>query len=336
MSFDLSIVILTCDSMGVVNRLVDALLAQHDAPSYEVLFMDNASVDGTVEYLESLPIEHKRIVHVPKGEFSHSGTRMRAAEMASGRAMVFFVDDIVPIGPHFLRDLTAPVLSGDFPAAYGVFQIHPEEHDPIDAYLHNLWFENLETPVGPVSEFAWRWLPGAARRQICNFDNCSSVVDRELLLEVRFPAVNYGEDMTLAKRLLWRGQRILMVKTARFYHWHRSSFGYVLKRMCVDADLTRREFDHVIVKRKLGVVRAVAIRVLHRTWVGLFKLKIPRRRRVDSIVYNAKVLTADFIGKYIGNLRGDEIGRFAPIDRRLLRVKQEILGEVESKSVKRY
>lgn len=336
MSFELSIVVLTCDSVGVVERLIEALLAQEDAPSYEVLFMDNASVDGTVEYLESLPIAAKRIVNVPKGEFSHSGTRMRAAELARGRVMVFFVDDIVPIGPHFLRDLTAPVVSGEFPAAYGVFQIHPEEHDPIDAHLHNRWFENLETPVGPVSEFAWRWLPGAARRQICNFDNCSSAILRELLLEVRFPDVNYGEDMTLAKRLLWRGHRILMVKTARFYHWHRSSFSYVLKRMCIDADLTRREFDHRIVKRKLGVVKAVAIRVLHRTWVGLFKLRIPLGRRLRSIAYNAKVLTADFIGKYIGNLREEEIGPFAPIDRRLLRLKQEILGEVEAKSVKRY
>ena len=336
MGCDLSIVILTCDSLGVVERLMEALLAQQDAPSYEVLFMDNASVDGTVEYLESLPMAHKRIVHVPKGEFSHSGTRMRAAEMAEGTAMVFFVDDIVPIGPHFLRDLTAPVLSGEFPAAYGVFQIHPEEHDPIDAHLHNLWFENLETPVGPVSEFAWRWLPGAARRQICNFDNCSSVIRRDLLLEVRFPNVNYGEDMTLAKRLLWRGERILMVKNARFYHWHRSSFSYVLKRMCIDADLTRREFDHVIVKRKLGVVRAVGIRVLHRTWVGLTKLRLPLRKRLASIGYNAKVLTADFLGKYIGNLREEEIGAFSPIDRRLLRVKRRILGEVEAKSVKRY
>jgi glycosyltransferase involved in cell wall biosynthesis len=130
MSFEVSIVILTCDSVGVVERLVDALLAQEDAPSYEVLFMDNASADGTVEYLEGLPIAAKRIVNVPKGEFSHSGTRMRAAELATGRVMVFFVDDIVPIGPHFLRDLTAPVLSGEFPAAYGVFQVHPEEHDP--------------------------------------------------------------------------------------------------------------------------------------------------------------------------------------------------------------
>ena len=336
MSPELSIVILTCDSVGIVERLVEALLAQEDPPSYEVLFMDNASADGTVEYLESLPIADKRIVHVPKGEFSHSGTRMRATELARGRVMVFFVDDIVPIGRRFLRDITEPVLSGDFPAAYGVFQIHPEEHDPIDAYLHNLWFENLETPVGPVSEFAWRWLPGAARRQICNFDNCSSVIERSLLLEVRFPDVNYGEDMTLAKRLLWRGERILMVKTARFYHWHRSSFGYVLKRMCIDSDLTRREFDHRIVKRKLGVVRAIAVRVLHRTWVGLAKLRIPLRQRLYWIAYNAKVLTADFIGKYIGNLRTDEVGRFSPIDRRLLRVKQRILGEVEAKSVKRY
>ena len=127
-----------------------------------------------------------------------------------------------------------------------------------------------------------------------------------------------------------------MVKTARFYHWHRSSFSYVVKRMCIDADLTRREFDHVIVKRKLGVLRAIGVRVLHRSWIGLTKLQIPLGKRLTSIGYNAKVLTADFIGKYIGNLREEEIGAFAPIDRRLLRFKKRILGEVEAKSVKRY
>ena len=84
------------------------------------------------------------------------------------------------------------------------------------------------------------------------------------------------------------------------------------------------------------MVRAIGIRVLHRTWVGLFKLRIPLRARLASIAYNAKVLTADFIGKYIGDLQADEVGRFAPIDRRLLRVKRRILGEVEAKSVKRY
>ena len=51
---------------------------------------------------------------------------------------------------------------------------------------------------------------------------------------------------------------------------------------------------------------------------------------------HTKVLTADFIGKYIGNLREEEIGAFSPIDRRLLRTKRAILGEVEAKSVKRY
>ena len=85
------------------------------------------------------------------------------------------------------------------------------------------------------------------------------------------------------------------------------------------------------------MVRAIAVRVLHRTWVGLDQAAVSRSaRRLRSIAYNAKVLTADFVGKYIGNLHEEEIGAFAPIDRRLLEVKRRILGEVEAKSVKRY
>ncbi len=80
----------------------------------------------------------------------------------------------------------------------------------------------------------------------------------------------------------------------------------------------------------------MAIRVLHRTTVGLFKLRLPLRQRLYWIAYNAKILTADFAGKYIGNLRAEELGRWAPIDRRLHAVKRRILDEVESRSVKRY
>ncbi len=336
MAPELSIVILTCDSLGIVERLVDALLAQRGAPSYEVLFMDNASRDGTVEYLDSVPIPAKRIVNVPKGSFSHSRTRMQAAELATGRVMVFFVDDIVPIGSSFLAELTRPVLSGRAPAAYGVFQVDAATCDPIDARLHNDWWRSFPELTGPVSEFAWEYIRPDLRRRFSNFDNCASAIERELLLEVRFPDVPYGEDMTLAKRLLRAGHSIALAKQAKFYHWHRSSFSYTLKRMCIDADLTRREFDHVLVKRKLGVARAVAVRALHRLGIALFELDIPLRRKLYWFGYNVKILTADFVGKYIGNLEPGRVGRLAPLDRRLLRLKQEILAEIEAKSVKRY
>lgn len=97
-----SIVILTKDSIGVIERLVDSLLNQKFDHEYEIIFMDNSSKDRTVDYLKKSKFKNKKIINVPAGEFSHSGTRMRAAEIAKGKYLIFFTDDIIPIGESFL------------------------------------------------------------------------------------------------------------------------------------------------------------------------------------------------------------------------------------------
>jgi len=46
-----SMAILTKNSLGVIENLVNALLDQEFDYEYEVIFMDNSSTDGTVDYL---------------------------------------------------------------------------------------------------------------------------------------------------------------------------------------------------------------------------------------------------------------------------------------------
>ncbi|NIM17763.1 MAG: glycosyltransferase [Candidatus Aminicenantes bacterium] len=331
-----SIVILTKDSMGVVQNLITALLDQEFPYQYEVIFMDNSSKDGTVNYLKSTPFKHKKVIHVPEGEFSHSGTRMRASQEAVGAYMMFFTDDIIPIGKHFLTELAKPVLENKATAAYGVCQVNPETHDPIDAYIHNNWWEDRYEVVEPISRFCWDHFTPELRRRLCNFDNCSSCITREVLLNVKFPAVPYGEDMLFAKKLILNNQRVAISKGAKFYHWHKVSFSYLMKRMCIDQHLSIPEFEIYYIRRKLGVIKAIVKRTLHRTFVALFKLKIPIHKKFYWIFYNIKTLTADFIGKYMGVLDENSVKGFSPINKRLLRRKQEFLDEIYNKSIKRY
>ncbi|HDP95020.1 MAG TPA: glycosyltransferase family 2 protein, partial [Candidatus Aminicenantes bacterium] len=226
----LSIVILTRNSMNVIQRLVAALERQDFPHAVEYIFMDNASTDGTREYLESLELDPRRVEHVSIGEFSHSGTRMRAASLAAGDMVAFFTDDIIPQGSDFLAALTQPVREGRAPAAYGVWQIDPATSDPVDAWLHNSWYRDVIQLVEPVSRFCWDFFTPELRRRLCNFDNCASCVRRDLLLEVRFPDVPYGEDMLFAKRLVLGGHRVALAANARFVHWHKVSFTYMMKR----------------------------------------------------------------------------------------------------------
>ncbi len=333
----LSIIILTRNSLGVVRRLVEAIRAQEFQPPFELLFMENNSSDGTREYLESIRDMRARIIPVGEGAFSHSGTRMAAARAAAGRTLVFFTDDVVPIGRDFLQKLTAPVLDGRAAAAYGVWQINPQWHDPVDAYMHNDWYRGYDDIVEPIPAYCWEKFPPELRRRLSNFDNCASCLDRETLLRLEFPAVPYGEDMLFARKLILGGGRVAQVKEARFYHWHKVKPGYVFRRMCYDSHLSLQEFDIRYVSRLRGVLKAIVIRVLQRTYIAFFKIRMPLAKKFYWSWYNARILTADFFGKFAGVLTAEMAAKgFSPLKRKLFAAKTRIVAEIERNSILRY
>jgi glycosyltransferase involved in cell wall biosynthesis len=332
-----SILVPTKNSLPILRRLVDAILDQNFPYPFELIFMDNASSDGTAEYLRTVPHEPKRIIDVPIGQFSHSGTRMQAARAATGKFLVFFTEDIVPIGRDFLAKLTAPVYGGRAAAAYGVWQINPQWHDPVDAYLHNDWYISYDDYVEPVSQFCWQKFSPELRRRLSNFDDCASCIDRATLLRLEFPPVAYGEDMLFARKLILNGMRVAQVKDAKFYHWHKVKFSYMFRRMCVDSHLSLQEFNIQYVTRLRGVFKAIAIRILQRTFLAFFKIKMPLSKKIYWSCYNARILTADFLGKYCGILNADMAAKsFLPLKKKLFRLKTRIIKEIDQKSIGRY
>lgn len=332
-----SIVILTRNSLGVVERLIEALRVQDFTLPYEVIFMDNASSDGTAGYLRSLGGFCSQVIDVPLGQFSHSGTRMEAARRALGRAVVFFTDDIVPIGRDFLARLTAPVLENRAAAAYGVWQIHPQWHDPVDAYLHNDWYKGFDDFVEPIPDYCWEKFSPELRRRLCNFDNCASCIDRDTLLRLEFPPVPYGEDMLFARTLIRGNRRLAQVKEAKFYHWHRVSTSYMFRRMCYDSYLSVKEFDIFYVRRLRGVLKAIVARSLQRTYFAFFKIRMPLAKKFYWSGYNARILSADFFGKFAGILTAETAHKgFSPLKRRLFAAQERIVAEIEKKSILRY
>jgi len=333
---DFSIIVPTINSIGTIEALIAALQNQDFPYAVEYIFMDSCSSDGTAEYLASLAFADKRVVTVPAGTFSHGGTRMQAARLAKGKIVFFFTHDMVPIGRDFLMRLSEPVRSGRAPASYGVFQIHPQRHDPVDAYLHNDWHLGIPDITGPITPFCWEQVTPELKRRWSNFDDCSSCIRRDVLLQHEFPAVSYGEDMLFAKRLLMAGETIALAREARFYHWHHVSFSYMMKRMIIDQHLSVREFGYYYVRRKLGVIKAILLRAGQRTLLAFLKIRMPFFRKFYWSFYNLKVLSADFIGKYIGQLPESAARGRSRVNRRLYRLQQRVLSEVNEKSIGRY
>jgi rhamnosyltransferase len=334
---EFSIIIPTKNSVGIIDQLIEALKNQDFNHPFEIIFLVTQSTDGTEDYLKKKPIRNMRIIPIPASEFNHSKTRMKGVEIARGNFVIFFTEDIIPIGKDFLTELTAPVTNGTASASYGVYQTDPENADPVQAYLNNNWYESFPDLVMPISPSEWESMSGMERRLACNFDNCASCIERNLLIKLHFPDVPYGEDMFFAKRLLLNNQRIALAKNAKFYHWHNMSFGYFLKRMCLDQHLSLGEFGVTYVRNKWIMIWSIKIRILHRILITLFLIPLPIQKKFYWIRYHVKILTADFLGKYIGGLTDSGTSKWYNfIDQRLFQLKKQILQEISIRSIPRY
>lgn len=99
---DVSVVIPTMDKAGLLERTVDALLAQDPGPGrlWEVVVVDDGSTDGTAAYLEDLArrqaarVPAVRVV-APGRNVGRARARNLGARAAAGRWILFLDDDIV-------------------------------------------------------------------------------------------------------------------------------------------------------------------------------------------------------------------------------------------------
>ena len=89
--------------------------------------------------------------------------------------------------------------------------------------------------------------------------------------------------------------------------------------------------------RLRGVLKAIVIRVLQRTYIAFFKIRMPLAKKFYWSWYNARILTADFFGKFAGTLTADMAAKgFSPLKRKLFAAKTRIVAEIEQNSILRY
>jgi rhamnosyltransferase len=333
---DFSIVIPTKNAVGIIDGLIESILSQDFPYPFEIIFLLTESVDGTENYLKKIPFACKKIVHIPESEFNHSSTRMKGAELAEGRFIIFFTEDILPQGKDFLVQLIRPVLEQNIPAVYGTYQTDPVRNDPVMAYLNNNWHQNFPEITLPANRSEWENLTPLERRKRCNFDNCASCIKKELILKLRLPDVPYGEDMFFAKKLILNGHSIALSKKARFIHWHKMGFGYCLRRQCLDQHLSLHEFGVIYVKNKISLIWNIMTRLVHRAIISIFFLPLPFTRRFFWTGYHAKIIIAEFVGKYMGKLTEKENQKcLNPVNKWLYRLKIRILEDIARRSIPR-
>jgi glycosyltransferase involved in cell wall biosynthesis len=335
LNINISIIILTQNSISVIGRLIDSLLPQLSPTNHELVFIDSNSTDGTIEYIHKIPFSNKKILSVESGSFSHSRTRMWGADNCHGDIVVFFTDDIVPCSDNFLEELVSPVIKGIASASYGVSLINSETGDPLRAHRYNDWYLRQPALVRPLTDADWNALAPAERRKYSNFDDCASCFERHVLQKVRFPDLPYGEDIGVAKRLITGNHAIALSTGAKFYHWHNISYSYFVRRMCVDQIVIKELFGLLYIRNIASLALIVVLQTYLYFFLAFTLPEIRFRMRVHWLLYSIKYILADNIGKYIGGLYNAKVHRFNFIAKALRGVCQHYYDDILRYSIRR-
>ena len=133
---DVSVIVLNYNGRQWLKPCLDALKAQQGAPDFEVIVVDNASADGSSDYVGEHYADVR--VHDAGSNLGFSGGNNAGARLAHGRLLVFLNNDTVA-APDWLQRLTS-ALDGrpgfGFATSRIVFADNPARIDSAgDGYL---------------------------------------------------------------------------------------------------------------------------------------------------------------------------------------------------------
>jgi glycosyltransferase involved in cell wall biosynthesis len=169
----ISILMLTHNRKGMVMRCLRSLGIEH--PAVEWIILDNASTDGTAQFLLDTAREHGRMRVYLSGENKGvSGGRDWLLQQVNSDTLVFLDSDVVALEPHWLEKLVEPLES---PATGlcgpGGNWVTPgwKWYEPVAPDYRGLWIRSVATArhSGPrcwSRVFAWILPSGATGTRI--------------------------------------------------------------------------------------------------------------------------------------------------------------------------
>lgn len=216
-----SIAVVTFNNLALTRLCLDSLLFETGYPDIEVIVVDNASTDGTQEWLEAYTHEHpavRLIANQHNAGFAAANNQAIAA--ARGSFFCFLNNDTV-LSRHWLfplvralrRDSTLGLVGPVTNAAGNEARIEVGYHE-VDAMAD--WAQNwVRTHQGQVLTLDMLGLYCALTRR--------DVIDRVGLLDERF-RIGFFEDDDWCRRLRAAGFSIQCRKDSFVHHWQGATF----------------------------------------------------------------------------------------------------------------
>lgn len=220
--------------------LLERLRAQSAPFPFDVLAIDSGSTDGSPEVLAAAGV---RLERIRPEDFGHGRTRNLGARLATGRYVAFLTQDALPANPAWLAELVAAAeISPRIAGVYGPHRAHagatPFAKYAVEEYSAPVFGDRMRIdriPEGGV--------PERSEELIRFLSNNNSLMRREVLLEIPFPDVEFGEDQAWTLEVLESGYWKVYTPRAIVEHSHDETPHGVFARAFDESRAYRRLFD---------------------------------------------------------------------------------------------
>lgn len=257
----ITVFIPTFNGQKFLGECIKSVLSQTlpDGYGLELLIIDSGSTDETLEVIGNYA-ERLTLVQIPNSEFSHGGTRSKAAHMAKGEFILFLTQDATPANQNWLMSMIEPfyispkvgcVFGRQIPRQNAAITIKREvatvfgglgARDSI--VIHRSRSLTTGKDTNPINTF---------------FSDVNSAVRRDLLTgPVPFRNVNYAEDQSLAEDMQQKGY--LKVYAPQGEVWHSNEY--------TPKQYFHRKFDEYIgLQESVGLHLTPSLRSLLLGWI---------------------------------------------------------------------
>lgn len=224
-----SLVVPTRDRVDLLRTCVQSILQRTDYPSYEILVIDNQSVEGeTLEYFSELRREPRvRVVSYDK-PFNYSAINNFAISHARGELIGLVNNDIEVISADWLREMAVNALRPDV-GAVGAKLYYPDDTIQHAGVVTGLWGIAGHLYVGEDRSSIGQMGRGVLVQELSAVTAACLLVRRSVLDEVggldERLRVAFN-DVDLCLRIRKAGYRNLWTPHAELYHHESASRGH--------------------------------------------------------------------------------------------------------------
>ncbi|MBE2317416.1 glycosyltransferase [Solirubrobacter sp. CPCC 204708] len=290
-----------------LDEVLSAVRAQRVDAEVELLIMDSGSTDGSLELAERYGATIHRL---PKGEFSHGGTRNRMVELARGEYVVFITQDATPAHDGWL----AAVLEGfqqadDVALVFGPHDARPDASHMIKCEMERhfatfgdgITLQRLGRSAREIADY--RAFPG----RLSFFSDVNGAVAKWAWRQIPYRTVPYAEDQLLGREMIEAGFAKAYHPEMRVLHSHDYPPAQFFRRYFDEFRSLREVLDHVEVAHPVRTPMTVRGLVGHdKRW--LQRQGVSGRALVKPLAVSARHHALRQAGAIVGT-RADRVPR---------------------------